>query len=76
MLTIFKDFIEFVTLLLLFYDFFFFGLEAWGVLDDWPGIEPTPSALKGWVLTTGPGGKPYPQVLVLPSEPLHTMPFF
>ena len=34
MLTIFKDFIEFVTLLLLFYDFFFFGLEAWRVLDD------------------------------------------
>ena len=77
MLTIFKDFIEIVTLLFLFYDLsFFFALEACGVLYGWPEIEPIPSALEGWVLTTGPGGKPYPQVLILHSAPLHTKPFF
>ena len=69
MQTIFKVFIEFVTLLLLFYvlvffstrcgissltwDFFFVGLTPW------PGIKPTPPhpALVGGVLTTGPPGK-------------------
>ena len=28
-----------------------------GILTSWPGIEPTPPALEGKVLTTGPPGK-------------------
>ena len=28
-----------------------------GILAPQPGIEPTPPALEGEVLTTGPGGK-------------------
>ena len=57
MLTIFlKVFIEFVTILLLFY-VSIFDCRAGGVLGPWPGIEPTPPALKGEVLTTGRPGK-------------------
>ena len=37
--------------------FWVFGGEARGVLAPWPGIEPTPPALVGGVLTTGPPGK-------------------
>ena len=37
--------------------FFFFGREACGILAPQPGIEPTPPALEGEVLTTGPPGK-------------------
>ena len=57
MWTIFKVFIEFVTILLLFYVLFFFGPEACGILAPRPGIEPTPSALEGEVLTTTRPGK-------------------
>ena len=32
--------------------FWFFGLEAWGILAPWPGIKPAPPALEGEVLTT------------------------
>ena len=35
-----------------------FGHEARGILTPRPGIEPTPPALEGEVLTTGPPGKP------------------
>ena len=56
MWTIFKVFFEFVTILLLLC-FGFFGCEACGILDPPPGIEPTPSALEGEVLTTGLPGK-------------------
>ena len=35
----------------------FFGQEACGILATWPGIEPTPLALEGEVLTTGLPGK-------------------
>ena len=55
--TIFKVFIEFVTILLLFYVLFLFGHEAWGILAPPPGIEPIPLALEGEVLTTGPSRK-------------------
>ena len=34
-----------------------FGLEPCGILPPQPGIKPTPSALEGEVLTTGPPGK-------------------
>ena len=46
-----------VTILVLFYYwgwFFFFGHEACGILVPQPEIEPTPLALEGQVLTTGP----------------------
>ena len=56
MWTIFKVFIEFVTVLLLFY-VLVFGREAYGILVPWPGIEPAPRALEGEVLTTGLPGK-------------------
>ena len=48
--TIFKVFIEFVTLLLLFYGFWLLGQEACRILVPWPGTEPTLPALKGEVL--------------------------
>ena len=57
MWTIFKVFIEFVTILLLFFMFWFFGGEACGILAPRPGIEPAPPALEGEVLTPGPPGK-------------------
>ena len=51
----FKVFMEFVTILFLFY--VFWGHKACRILAPWLGIEPTPPALKGKVLTTGPPGK-------------------
>ena len=57
MWTIFKVFIEFVTILLLFCILVFFGLKACGNLAPQPGIEPTASALEGKLLTTGSPGK-------------------
>ena len=54
--TIFKVFIEFVIILLMFYVldfFFFFGHEIHGVLAAWPGIELLPPTLESEVLTTG-----------------------
>ena len=35
----------------------FIGSEARGILAPRPGIEPTPFASEGEVLTTGPSGK-------------------
>ena len=46
MWTIFKVFIEFATILFLFYVCLLFGREALGILDPWPGIEPVPAALE------------------------------
>ena len=53
---IFKVFIEFVTILLL---LFMFCFLPWGmgILAPQPGIEPTPPALEGEVLTTEQPGK-------------------
>ena len=42
----------------LFLFFFSFGHEACGILAPQPGIEPTPTALEGEVLTTGQPGSP------------------
>ena len=56
MWTIFKDSIEFVTLLLLFY-VGFFGCKACGILAPQSRIEPTSPALEGRVPTTGLPGK-------------------
>lgn len=57
--TTFKVFIEFVTVMLLFFVFVFW---AWGVWDLrlWPRLEPAPPALEDEVLTAGPLGKPLP----------------
>ena len=46
-----------VLYLFLCYILGFFGREACGILVPRSGIEPTPPALKGNVLTTGPPGK-------------------
>ena len=40
-----------------FFSFLFFGPEACGILALPPGIKPTPPALEGEVLTSGPPGK-------------------
>ena len=56
MWTIFKVFVEFVTLLLHFI-FWFFSREAYGILASQPGSEHAPAALKGRVWTTGLSGK-------------------
>ena len=52
MWTIFKIFIEFVTMFLWFYVFGFLAVEACGILIVWPGIEPILPAVEGEVLTT------------------------
>ena len=57
MWTIFKLFIEFVTILLLLFMSCVFGGKACGILAVCPGIEPTPPTEEGQVLTTGPLGK-------------------
>ena len=63
MWTIFKVFIEFITILLLFYVFSvclsvcFPSCEACGILTPWPGIEPTPLELEGEILTIEPTEK-------------------
>ena len=59
--TIFKVFIAFVTILLLIFMFwgfvsFLFGWKECGISAPWLGIEPTPPALEGEVLTTWPPG--------------------
>ena len=48
----FRVFIKFVTILLLFY-VLVLGHEACGILASWPGVNLTPPASEGKVLTTG-----------------------
>ena len=57
MWTIFKVDIEFVTILFLFYIWFFVH-EACGLLVPWPGIKLAHPALEGEILTTGLQGHP------------------
>ena len=45
--------------------FWFFGHKAHWILVPQPGIEPTPSALGGEILSTGPPGKSAVLVLTL-----------
>ena len=56
MWAIFKVFVEFVTVLLLFPVLVFWPRGMWG-LSSPPGIEHAPPALEGEVFTTGPPGK-------------------
>ena len=37
--------------------FWFFGHETCGISAPWPQMKPTPLALEGGILTTGPPGK-------------------
>ena len=58
MWSIFKVFIEFVTLLLLLYVLVFCPQDMCGILASQPETDPTPPALEGKVSTTGPPGSP------------------
>ena len=60
MWAIFKVFIKFITIFILFYVLVFWGYKACGILTPQPGIKPTPPALEGKVLTTGLPGKSVP----------------
>ena len=81
--TIFKVFIAFVTIFLLFYVlvFFFFSLTACGTFAPDQGSNPHPLHLEGEILTTGPSGKS-PSLLksgnisVLVSIPIHGLPWW
>ena len=55
MWTIFKVFVEFITILLLFHILFFGPRGMWDLSSQ--AREPVPSALEGEVLTTGLPGK-------------------
>ena len=58
MWNIYKVFIEFVTILFLFYILgCSFGCEEYGILVPGLGVEPTTPVLEGKVLTTRPPGK-------------------
>ena len=50
--TFFEVFIEFVTILFLFFMFWFFGHKACGFSAPQQGTEPAPPTLGGEVLTT------------------------
>ena len=54
MWTIFKVFIEFITISFM---LSFSGQEAYGILALQPRIKPVPPELEAEVLTTGPPGK-------------------
>ena len=56
--TVLKVFIEFVTLLLLIFMFWFFGHEACGIFAPQPRKELAPPSLEGQVPTTGSPEKP------------------
>ena len=66
MWSIFKVFIEFVTIFFLFYVLVFWLQCMWD-LSFPTGIEPTPSALEGEVWTTGLPGSPKLVILILGS---------
>ena len=56
--SIFKVFTWFVTISFLFYVLVFWPRGTWcGILVPRPGLEPSPPALEGEVLTTGQQGK-------------------
>ena len=61
MWTVLKAFLEFITVLFLFYVLIFLATRHVGILAPWLGIEPTSPASEGEALTTGLPGKS-PQV--------------
>ena len=54
-----------IIFLYLSFKFWFSGREACGILVPQPGIEPTPSALEGEVLTSGLPGKSLKTSLII-----------
>ena len=72
MWTIFKVFVQGVTISLLFL-FWFFGLEVRGILAPRLQIQPTLPALKGKLLTTGPPGKSWGFVICLLLGPFQNV---
>ena len=73
MWTIFKVFIEFITILLLLFMLWFFSQEPCGILAPLPGIKPTPPALEGKALTTRPPRKSPPSLSFLPNSLLRIL---
>ena len=65
MWSIFQIFIEFVSILFLFY-VLFFGRKAYRILAPRPGIEPTAHTLEGEVLPTGLSRKSHHLFLMVP----------
>ena len=63
----FKVFLEFVTVLLLFFTLWFFGLESCGILAPQTGIEPAAPALESEVLITGLPGKSLEEATLIPA---------
>ena len=69
MWTIFKVFIKFVTIVLLFYVcvcvyiYIYISCEACGILAPQPGIKPAPPALESKDVTTELLGKSHPCIL-------------
>ena len=59
LMTILKVFIEFVTILFLFYVLVFLATRRVGILAPPPGIKTAPAALESEVLTPGPTGKSF-----------------
>ena len=59
---IFKVFIEFVPIFLLFYVLVFWP-EVCGILALQPGVDPSPPALESKILTNGSPGKSLPTSL-------------
>ena len=51
--------------------FWFFGLEACGILTRWPGIQPALLALEGEVLSSGLPGKSPAILLNKNKKPTH-----
>ena len=70
MWTIFTVFIEFITILLLFYVLGFLPGGMW-ILAPWPGVEPTPPELEREVFTTRSAGKSVLSDLYLDLRSLH-----
>ena len=73
--TIFKVFVQDVTILLLLL-FWFFGLEICGILAPKLEIQPTLPALKGKLLTTRPLGKSWGFLICLLLGPFQNVLFY
>ena len=65
MLFLCNIFVEFVTIWLLLFTFWFFGCRTFGILDPQPGIKAAPAALESEVLTTGQPGNSHQCALIM-----------
>ena len=75
---ILKVFIEFVTILLFLFMFWFFGIQAHGLLAPWLGMESAPPVLEGKVLTIRPARGVPRHYYLTPcySQCYHTVQFY